>query len=29
MTREDVWASIDTVIQATIMLAGVWYLVNL
>jgi hypothetical protein len=29
MTREDVWASIDTMIQATILLAGVWYLIHL
>ena len=29
MTRDDIWASIDTVLQAAILLAGVWWLIHL
>ena len=29
MTRDDLWACIDTVIQAALMLGAVYYLINL
>jgi hypothetical protein len=29
MTRTDLWATIDLLLQTAAMLAGVWYLVNL
>jgi hypothetical protein len=29
MTRTDLWATIDLLLQTAALLAGVWYLVNL
>jgi hypothetical protein len=29
MTKTDLWATIDLLLQTAALLAGVWYLVNL